>query len=431
MNPDFAISIPFLIGAIKNNFGKAMLTLLSILTLAALAIVFLPRTYISEAIVFVRLGKESVQLDPTATTGSMVQVLESRESEVNSIRDMLTSRSVMEAIVDKMGPEVVLGDEDIPEEFIASGFRPEDDYVKSPRQKAIQMLTEEIFVISERKSNVLKVGVEAATPQLARQILLVYLDCYKSLHSNAHQTPEGNEFFEEQSALLKEQVNDLMHKLQDSKQRAGVVSIEGAQDILKEQMSETSLLYIQVEASRSSTSAKHKMLRRMIENPLNVRKLRDELIEAGADLASMEAESQEIKRQLDELKEKADRLNRDEVEIRQLEQEVAVATENYAQYRELHEQTRIEGALLSNKFTNVKVIQEPSFVPKAVSPKKKILAAAGLVCGFSGAFLVAVAWEFFFGGRPPSAPAGRKRSFGNPNNPGLREGQEIIQNANA
>ena len=196
-------------------------------------------------------------------------------------------------------------------------------------------------------------------------------------------------------------------------------------------MSETSLLYIQVEASRSSTSAKHKMLRRMIENPLNVRKLRDELIEAGADLASMEAESQEIKRQLDELKEKADRLNRDEVDIRQLEQEVAVATENYAQYRELHEQTRIEGALLSNKFTNVKVIQEPSFVPKAVSPKKKILAAAGLVCGFSGAFLVAVAWEFFFGGRPPSAPAGRKRSFGNPNNPGLREGQEIIQNANA
>ena len=154
MNPDF--SIPFIIGAIKNNLGKALLTFLLVLSLAASAIIFLPRTYISEAIIFVRLGRESVSLDPTATTGSTVQVLESRESEVNSIRDMLTSRAVMEAIVDKMGANVVLGDEDIPDEFMESENLPEDDYVKSPRQKAIQMLTEEIFVISERKSSVLK-----------------------------------------------------------------------------------------------------------------------------------------------------------------------------------------------------------------------------------------------------------------------------------
>ena len=431
MNPDFSISVPFVLGALKNNFGKALLTLLVTLSLAATAIVFLPRTYLSEAIIFVRLGRESVSLDATANTGSTVQVLESRESEVNSIRDLLTSREVMENIVDTMGAEVVLGDEEIPAKFTPSENLPEDDFVRSPRQKAIQMLTEEIYVISERKSNVLKVGVEASSPVLARRILQVYLDCYKSIHTQANQTPESNEFFENQSELLKNKWKKLMGQLQEAKKRAGVVSIEGAQDILKEQVSETNLLYMQVESTRSSTAARVKKLARMMENPLNVRELREEMLTAESQLASMQAESNAIKIQLQELKAQAEQLNRDEVEIRQLEQEVAVAAANSAQYGELHEQTRIEAALLSRKFTNVKIAQEPSFVPKAVSPKKKILAAAGLVAGFSGAFLVALLSEIFFGGRPPSTPAGRSRRSGNPNNPGLGEGQELIPNANA
>ena len=429
MNTDFNISIPFLIGALRNNFGKALLTLLAVLTLAILAIFFLPRSYLSETIVFVRLGRESVSLDPTATTGSTVQVLESRESEVNSIRDMLTSRSLMELIVDTMGADVVLGDEDLPDEFNPEKILPEEDFVKSPRQEAIQMLTEEVYVISERKSSVLKIGVEASSPHLARRIMEVYLDCYKSIHTAAHQTPESNEFFEQQSEVLRDQWKSLMGELRDLKKQAGVVSIDGAQDILKAQVSETQLQYMNVESQRSSVAAKHAAIERMIENPLNVRSLRDQLTEAGADLASLEAESKEVRGQLAQLKAKAVQLNRDEVKIRQLEQEVAVAASNYTQYRELHEQTRIEAELLSNKFSNVKVIQDPSFIPKSVGPKKKLIAVAGLVAGFSSAFLVAILYEIFYGG--PSAPAGRTRVVGNPGNPGLREGQDLIPNANA
>ena len=430
MNPDFSISIPFLIQAMKNNIGKAILTLIVTLILAALAIIFLPRAYLSEAVVFVRLGRESVGLDPTATTGSMVQVLESRESEVNSIRDMLTSRAVMEAIVDRMGPEVVLGDEDLPEKFTVSKSLPEDDFVKSPRQMAIQMLIEEIYVLSERKSSVLKVGVQASSPELARRILQVYLDCYQAVHTQAHQTPESNQFFEDQAKLLQKQWNNLFNQLQNTKKEAGVVSVEGAQDILKAQISETQLQFMKVESQRSSVEARHKSLEKMIKNPLNARKLRDDLIDASADLASMRAESKSLSEQLDELKDKSDKLNVDEVKIRQLEQEVAIAKVNYDQYSELVEQTRIEAELLTSKFTNVKVVQEPSFVPKSVSPKKKIILAAGLVAGFSGAFLIALLSEIFFGGRPPSEPVGQTNLVNTPN-PSRNEGQELIQNANA
>ena len=129
MNP---ISLPFLFNAIKNNIGKAILTFLLTMVLASLAIIYLPREYRSEAIIFVRLGRESVSLDPTATTGSTVSVLESRDNEVNSIRDMLTSRALLESVVDQMGPDVVLGDADIPDELITDHEPVEDDFVKSP-----------------------------------------------------------------------------------------------------------------------------------------------------------------------------------------------------------------------------------------------------------------------------------------------------------
>jgi len=88
-------------------------------------------------------------------------------------------------------------------------------------------------------------------------------------------------------------------------------------------------------------------------------------------------------------------LNRDEVTIGQLESAVELAATNFAQYKELHEQTRIEEALHSSKFTNIRVVQEPSFVPKAISPKKSLILAAGFVAASTGAAMIALLLEVF------------------------------------
>ena len=47
-------------------------------------------------------------LDPTATTGKTISLNESRESELNSILEVLRCRSMMEKVVDHLGPEMVL-----------------------------------------------------------------------------------------------------------------------------------------------------------------------------------------------------------------------------------------------------------------------------------------------------------------------------------
>ena len=51
----------------------------------------------------IRVGRESVSLDPTATTGATLMLQKTQEEEVISALEVLNSRHVAETIVDKLG----------------------------------------------------------------------------------------------------------------------------------------------------------------------------------------------------------------------------------------------------------------------------------------------------------------------------------------
>ena len=96
--------------------------------LVTVGAIFVPKRYLSEAKLFVRLGRESVTLDPTATTGQSVAVDTTREAEITSVLDVLEGRIVLEKVVDALGPDVVLD-------------RPAP--TRLDREKAIQSLMDE------------------------------------------------------------------------------------------------------------------------------------------------------------------------------------------------------------------------------------------------------------------------------------------------
>src|SRR6476661_8344378 len=80
------------------------------LALGTLVFLFAPRTYRSESRIFLRLGRESVGLDPTATTGQTLAVQQAdRKDEVKSAIEILDSRGIIGQAVDKLGADVVLG----------------------------------------------------------------------------------------------------------------------------------------------------------------------------------------------------------------------------------------------------------------------------------------------------------------------------------
>ena len=391
-----------LLSAAKNHWLAAGIVLFLTLALAVVAMVILPRKYHSDAMIFVRLGRETVSLDPTATTGSTISVLDTRDNEINSIRDMLYSRGIMEKIVDRIGPDVILGEADLTDEDFAENFVPGTDYFNSPRQQAIREVSEATEVISSRQSSVLILTADASSPELAQRILNEYLDVYQELHTNAHQDLKSNKFFEEQAKLVQTQWQESMKALQIAKEDAGVVSIKAARDNLGVQTHEAQTTLMSVKSQLSSTKARLKNFESVIDrNPLEQQTVRVGYLEAKNEVSAMSAQKESVESSLKEMLQRAAKLNRDEVTIGALEMEVQLAAADVAKYKELLEQTRIEDALHNNKFTNVQVVQDPTYDPKPISPKKSVIGLAGLVAGTTGAVLIAVFLELFL---TPSRP---------------------------
>ena len=382
-----------LFSALKNHWFSGMVVFIATVGAAVLAMIFLPKSYVSEAMIFVKLGRETVSLDPTATTGSTISVLDTRDNEINSIRDMLYSRGLVEEVVDRIGPDVILGEAELSAETKERDPL-EKDYLNSPRQKAIKTLTQDTYVVSSRKSSVLIVHVEAASPELAQRIVKEYLDVYQVMHTGAHQTPDSNDFFDQQSQLKRRQWQESMKALQVAKEDAGVVSIEGARENLKEQTHTIESSLMGTISTLSSTRARLKKFKLLIDkNPLAQQQVAADYVEAKADLAALLAQKATLESQLKELLDKAAKLNQSEVLIGQLQTTVEKQSDSYSQYLELYEQSRIDEALHSSRFTNVRIVQQPSFVPKAISPKKSIIAALGLVAATTGAVMIAVLLE--------------------------------------
>ena len=96
-----------IIGAVFRYKWRVLLVTGLMLLLSAAAVLIFPKKYESEAKLFVRLGRGSAAMDP-ATFGQTISIQESRESEMNSIVDMLQSRGLAERVVDEVGVEAVL-----------------------------------------------------------------------------------------------------------------------------------------------------------------------------------------------------------------------------------------------------------------------------------------------------------------------------------
>src|SRR3954454_3395865 len=83
------------------RFKRRGLAVFGVTLMAAIVgVCVCPRKYSSEAKLLVRLGRENLALDPTATTGSVVSPTTPRDAEINSVIRSLSSRSSMEKVLD-------------------------------------------------------------------------------------------------------------------------------------------------------------------------------------------------------------------------------------------------------------------------------------------------------------------------------------------
>jgi len=302
---------------------RATLVFATTLVLVVVGLIACPRQYVSEARLFVKAGRESVALDPTATTGQTMLVNDSRESEMRSLLDVLDSRMLREHVVDRLGAAIILTsaqppneppiselphsvlagqvpETDVPADNVPAGVEPPlgsdattpvsvatspadaggdrastlmDDARRmlgavgladpvDDRERAVQKLRKAIRVENAKRSTVVVISAKADSPRKAQAIVQAFVHAYYELHHQVHRTKGSHNFFESQETLLRSQLSQANEQLRDLKNDVGLVSVEGQREIIEEQIKGLQRELVETESSLSSSELRIAALRR-------------------------------------------------------------------------------------------------------------------------------------------------------------------------
>jgi uncharacterized protein involved in exopolysaccharide biosynthesis len=417
------------------RFWKRGLTFfLAVMLIVVAALVVCPRKYASEAWLFVRLGRESVTLDPTVTTGSVVSLNVTRESEINSIIHVMSSRQIAEKVVEKVRLDPPPKDE-------------------AEREQGIDRLMKNIKIWSPRQTNVIGVSYRSRTAQRSHEVVSALVETYLEEHLRLNSTPGSHQFFRQQADLLKQELDEASAALRDAKNRFHLASVEGRREALQREISTVESRILETEAGLAASDAKIQVLRSALKDlpeafvrafaladrsaaamreelyalqtreqellakytedhpaVVAVRKqvreaeriLKDEQPDrlqatAAAVLTeqtiyeSLRARAETLDGQLTRLRGQLHQLNGQEVEIGELERRVEMAEKNYLTYVSSLEQTRVDQAIKSQQISNINIVQPATLVHKPVSPKPVLTLALALLvatCGGLGVIML-------------------------------------------
>ena len=282
---------------------KMLTTFRAIMALVVVALVLCPRSYSSSARLFVRLGRESIGLDPTATIHSTVNVEGSRETEINSELELLRSRVLLQDVVDRLGPDVVLGkkplssisgpgrnDEDTEPSALVSAFDSIRDTAStwingevSLKERAITALEKSIKVATPRRTNVLLIRATAKSPELAQRILQAYLDSYHIRHATANRVSGSYEFFVTQSNMMRDELEAATKALRDAKNKEKLVSVEGQRAIVQEELNSIETATLANQRELAACDARVESLKKAMHK---LPEILDEEANAPSDMAS-------------------------------------------------------------------------------------------------------------------------------------------------
>ena len=231
---------------------KIILFFLGVMVTVTAGTFLLAETFRAEAKLLVRIGKENVSLDPTATTGQTISIGQSRESEINSELEILKSRELALNVVDAIGPEVFLNppEEESPANASSPSRTPQwkreikgkakeimgglavflqDIGLITPlesREKAVIGLMKSLEIETQKNNNTLSLSYDAESPKFAQTVLARLIDLYLEKHMTAYRTPGSFDFFDRQAEQLKNQLAKTDEELKALKNRTGVASFE-------------------------------------------------------------------------------------------------------------------------------------------------------------------------------------------------------------
>ena len=244
-----------LVQVFRRHVGK-MFLVFALVFAAVFAYYFVAkRLYTSEARIFIRLGRETVGLDPTATTNQVIAVQDARENEVNSVQQLILSRTVAEEVVDAIGVDAIL--ESSPEGGILSrlnGLVPVTP--DNPRDAAILKFQKRLRVQSAERSSVITMTYQGASAELSSNVLAAVLASARKTHLRINRIDGSDVFFAEQCEQWKREVSRLEEARCIFKNASGVSSFAQQRELQLNHIATLKIALLENEAQVQSAEAK-------------------------------------------------------------------------------------------------------------------------------------------------------------------------------
>lgn len=416
-------------------FKYKLIIILSI-AVALLAAVYINRQYKAQyqaaSKLLVKIGRENTETQTTPSSGSKQVVATDSKSRINNEIVILKSREIAENVISEIGSE-----------NIYPGF---------PSQLAVPMLQMSLAVESVTDSNIIRVLFTHDDRKKAATILNKIVEEYIDHHLKIYQQSEAYDFFNNQVKELSDQLKETSEKLQKLKQKYDIFELDEQKKMIISQIyslkndqaateikiaEETSKLNAQIEkelsgdemgvleekynpvainAVKSRLNSLKLELKELLvkykENNVLVQNKEREIANAE-DLVEFETklyynktkislqdsiEALKTKQantaiQIDKLQKELSNFDRIENEYMELVRQDKINADTYALYLKRLEEERISGAMDSQKFSNIYVIEKayPPLMPVSKANKKfniLISLVIGTALGIFTAFLI-------------------------------------------
>lgn len=253
---------------------KMLLFFTSVFCLFVLVTVTSSPIYRSEAKLLLKVGRESVTLDPTASTGPVMHVTQSRLSEINSEIEILRGRDLIEQVVDSIGCDQLMmtskaagGGSSFKQQIKSLLSGPKKILKKclmveplSERKQVLLKVYDNLYVGADKDSNIIKISYTSKSPEMARQVVSKLIELSLEKHIAAYRTPGSYEFFVEQTAHLKQKLKASEEQLKALKNRVGINSIDQQQKNLLDRIQMVEIEKNTAVSDLASSNAKVKSL---------------------------------------------------------------------------------------------------------------------------------------------------------------------------
>jgi uncharacterized protein involved in exopolysaccharide biosynthesis len=377
-------------GKTSAEFLLLVVLPITAMIVAFLANIFVKDVYTAHAKLLIPFGREYTYR-PIIGDGSNLAPWRP-EVAINAELEILNADSLKLAVIEKLGPAVVMGDPEfehpVDPNSLKEGIKSFLRFLglKSPRispnEKALLKFRQSFEVTGVKDSNVIHLNYNHTQRDAAVEILKNHLGAYMEQRIGLFGPPSGDVL----ESVLKDREQDAENAqvaLENYKKRFDITQIESELRNAFEQELQIRLQVLQTEVALTQAEGKEST-----EDPLSALSS-DAVAELRATISGLAKAKTELQNKLKSAQDKIRNLEGHKAEVERLEAELQSARRQLQSIRDKVDEMRLERALTDARWSNVRVIEPPHAleIPPGPSPFMRIL-IAGFLALIAGAGLL-------------------------------------------